>query len=127
MNAALAYRDVRRASLVEGRTPHELTLMLFDGAVSRLSVARGFDAPGERTARRRTLDAALAIVHELQGALREPDTDPLSAQLFDLYRYVGERILEASRTGANAPLEEATALLGTLREGWVGIAPASGR
>ena len=127
MNAALAYRDVRRASLVDGKTPHELTLMLFDGAVSRLSVARGFDAPADRGARHRTLDSALAIVHELQGALREPDTDPLSGRLSDLYRYIGERILEANRAGDNAPLEEATALLGTLREAWVGIAPASGR
>ena len=35
-----------------------------------------------------------------------------------------ERIVEADRTGENAPLEAATDLLGTLREGWTGIAPS---
>ena len=124
MNAAFAYRDVRRASLVEGKTPHELTLMLFDGAISRLTVARGFATARERGVRQRALDQALAIVHELQGSLRDPDTDELSGRLFALYAHVAERIVEANRTGENAPLEAATDLLGTLREGWTGIAPS---
>lgn len=124
MNAALAYRDVRRASLVEGKTPHELTLMLFDGAIARLTAARGFTAARERAVRHRALDQALAIVHELQGSLRDPDTSALSGQLFALYAHIAERIVEADRTGENAPLEAATDLLGTLREGWTGIAPS---
>ena len=127
MNAALAYRDVRRASLVEGKTPHELTLMLFDGAISQLTVARSFGEATERAARHRTLDKALAIVHELQGSLRDPETDPLSGQLFALYQHVVERVLEANRTGEDAPLEAAANLLGTLREGWAGIAPTNAR
>lgn len=125
MNAAGAYRDVRRASLAEGATPYQLTLMLLDGAIARIETASELAAPEHVDVRRRALDRALAIVHELQGALRDPDTNELSARLFMLYAYIGERLLEGGRTRESAPLDEAAMLLGTVREGWIDIDPGA--
>jgi len=125
MNAACAYRDVRRASLAEGATPYQLTLMLFDGAISRIETAGELAGPGQVDARRRVIDRALAIVHELQGALQEPDSNELSGRLFMLYAYIGERLLEAGRTRDRAPLDEAATLLGMVREGWLDIDPVA--
>ena len=125
MNAACAYRDVRRASLAEGATPYQLTLMLFDGAIARIETARDLTAPEETEVRRRALDRALAIVHELQGALRDPETNELSSRLFMLYAYIGERLLEGTRSRDSAPLDEAAMLLGTVREGWMDIDPGA--
>ena len=123
MNAAHAYRDVRRASLVAGKSPHALTLMLFDGAIARLGAARELGAAGDRASSRRAIDRGLAIVQELQGSLRDPETNPLSTQLFGLYQHVIERLLEANRSGEIAPITAAEEILGTLREGWAGIDP----
>ena len=125
MNAACAYRDVRRASLAEGSSPYHLTLMLFDGAIARIETASELTGSEHVDVRRSALDRALAIVHELQGALRDPDTNELSARLFMLYAYIGERLLEGGRTLESAPLDEAAMLLGTVREGWLDIDPGA--
>ena len=125
MNATCAYRDVRRASLAEGATPHQLIMMLFDGAISRIETARELAGNEHADVRRHALDRALAIVHELQGALRDPDTDELAGRLFALYGYVSERLMEGARSQSAAPLDEAAMLLGTLREGWADIAPGA--
>jgi len=124
MNAAVAaYREVHRASLVESKSPHQLTLMLFDGALARIAAARELDPFRERSVRYRALDRALAIVQELQGSLREPETDELAGQLFALYAHVIERLIEAGRTSSNEPLASAVEVLDTLRDGWVRIDP----
>ena len=123
MNAACAYRDVRRASLAEGATPHQLIAMLYDGAISRIETARELVGSEHANVRRHALDRALAIVHELQGSLRDPDTDELSGRLFALYAYVSERLMEGARSAEAAPLDEAVVLLGTLREAWADIEP----
>jgi len=124
MNAArAAYLDISRTGLVEGRNAHELTLMLFDGALARMSTARELHAHEQRDERHRLIDRALAIVQELQASLREPERDPIAQQLFVLYTHICERLLEADQDGENAPLDAAQALLATLRDGWAGIAP----
>ncbi len=129
--AARGYRAVHGAGLVEGASPHALTAMLFDAVVARLAAARAVppDEAGARgpraEARRRAIDGALAIVHELQGALREPETDPLSANLHALYARASSLLVEASRdaaTGADK-LDEAERIVAPLREAWHAIAP----
>ena len=123
--AACAYRDVRRASLAEGATPHQLITMLYDGAIARIETARELEGNEHANVRRHALDRALAIVHELQGSLREPDTNELSGRLFTLYAYISERLMEGAHGASSAPLDEAAMLLGTLREAWADIAPGA--
>ena len=124
MNAACPHPAVTRASLVESATPYQLTLMLFDGAIARIEVAREHTGdPVRDEDRRQALERALAIVRELQGALRDPDTDLLAKRLFMLYDYIGERLLESARTGQEAPLEESEMLLDSIRESWLDIDP----
>lgn len=125
MNAVCAYQDVRRASLAEGATPHRLTMMLFDGAVARVRTALELKGREHAGVRRHVLDRALAIVHELQGTLRDPETNELSGRLFTLYTYISERLLEGTRSADDAPLEEAVVLLDTLREAWADIDPGA--
>lgn len=120
-HATNAYRNVRRASLVENKSPHELTLMLFDGALRELSLARCCIESGELQLLRRALDKAIAIVQELQGTLRDTDTVELAANLFSLYGFIIDRLLEANRTNSVEPLDSAEQVLSTLREAWAGI------
>lgn len=123
MNAVTAYRNVHRSGLVEGASPHALILMLLDAGLARIAAARALDARERRAERHRCLDRALAIVQELQGVLHDPENDALAGQLFALYAHVIDRLLVADRSGEDGPLADAAAVLGTLREGWAGIAP----
>ena len=122
-NAANAYRTMRGAGLVEGASPHALALMLLDGALSRIGTARTL----ERDERHRCLDRALAIVQELQGSLRDPETDELASRLFALYGYVADSLLRADRERDDAPLDAAESVLSELRAAWVAIAPEGAR
>lgn len=123
MNGLADYQDNRRAGLVEGASPHALTLLLFDGALSRLNVATSMTTKEDIGPRHNCLDRTLAIVHELQCALKDPDTNELSASLFRLYAFVSNQILIADRTRDNQPLESAIAVLEELRSGWAAMAP----
>lgn len=130
--AARGYRAVHGAGLLEGASPHALTAMLFDAAVARLAAARAepagdADAARRADVRRRAIDGALAVVHELQGSLRDPGTDPLSANLHALYARVSLLLVEANRDagGGAAGLEEAESILAPLREAWRAIAPGA--
>jgi flagellar protein FliS len=123
MNGLSDYQDIRRKGLVEGASPHALTLLLFDGALSRLKVANTLTELCDMGARHTCLDRSLAIVQELQGALRDPDTNPLSGQLFSLYMFVTDQILKADRTRDNTPLASAIQVLSELRSGWAAMEP----
>lgn len=127
--AAAGYRAVHRASLVDGASPHTLTAMLYDGAISRIELARRSlqQVEPDDGVRRRAVADALAIVQELQGALRDVDSNPLSARLFPLYQWIGARLLSAGAGRDAAALDEAQALLEPLRDAWHGIAPSAAK
>lgn len=118
-----AYRTVRSASLIENKSPHELTLMLFDGALGHLNAARGLVSNGDAGRARAVIDKVLAIVMELQGSLRDPETNEISANLFRLYDFVIAQLLEAGRGAGDEPMRLAHEILDTLRDAWVGITP----
>ena len=123
--AAAGYRAVHRASLVDGATPHALTAMLYDGAIARIELARRtLQQPvADEGVRRRAIADALAIVQELQGALRDVESNALSARLFPLYQWICARLLSAGADRDAAALDEAQALLEPLRDAWRRIAP----
>lgn len=121
--AANAYRSVRRSSLVEGCSPHELVSMLYTGALSQISIAQQHTDRNEQQARHRCIDKAMAIVNELQASLRDVEKDPLSGNLFSLYAFVVEQLLQADRHMDDKPLLKAIEILETLHDAWLAIAP----
>ena len=111
-----------RATEAQSRTPLELVVMLYDGAVRFIGVAR--DAIGRRDipARRDALSRALAIVSELQSTLNIDKGGEIALKLDGLYDYINERLLEAAMKNSVEPLDEARKILGTLRDGFSTIA-----
>jgi flagellar secretion chaperone FliS len=110
---ANAYRRME----AETRSPMELVVMLYDGAIRFITEAR--DAIARNDVRTRT-DAsrrALEIVSELQNTLNVSDGGDIALELDRLYTYMSTRILEVTR-GDAAAADEIHKLLVTLREGW---------
>lgn len=113
-----------RQTQVQSRTPLELVVMLYDGALKFLNVAREAIERHDLVARRDAVSRALAIISELQSTLNMTDGGEIAQRLDALYGFANERILLAVQQNSTAPLDEAIRVLETLRDSWVAIANA---
>lgn len=118
VHAAAAYQKVQ----VTSRSPLELVVMLYDGALVALEQARAALKAGDLAAKRDAMSRAFAILGELQNSLDLEAGGEVGARLDALYTYLGERLTAANATCDAAPLAEAIHLLSVVREGWVAIA-----
>jgi len=110
---------------VQSRTPVELVVMLYDGAIKFLGQAREAMAGGDMTAKRHALSRGLAIVQELQNMLNMEAGGEVAERLDGLYTYVLGRCYEANAQRDAAGLDEAIKLLTPLRDAWAELAAQS--
>ncbi len=118
------YAAVRVQSSVTDATPHQLTALLFDGALERIARAKGHLQRGELAPKGELISAVIAIVGELAGSLNRAAAPDLVDRLSALYDYVLRRLGEANASNRAEPLDEAARLLGTLADAWRAIDPA---
>ncbi|MBP7779417.1 MAG: flagellar export chaperone FliS [Acidobacteria bacterium] len=111
-----------RQTQVQSRTPLELVVMLYDGALKFLHQARLAVEQGDIAARRDASARALTIVSELQSTLNMEQGGEIAERLDELYAYVTARILQAAAANAVGPLDDASRVLATLRESWLAVA-----
>lgn len=118
-----AYQSVRKATLVEGATPHQLTEMLYDGALSNIAIARQHLSQNRHDLMHVHVDKAIAIVQELQGSLKDYDTNELAGNLFELYSYIVATLIAASRQRSDDDFGVCAHLIDVLRDAWQSISP----
>jgi flagellar protein FliS len=107
---------------VQSRTPIELVVMLYDGAIASLGQARDAMAARDLVVKRHALSRGLAIVQELQNMLNMEAGGAVAARLDGLYTYVSGRCVEANVQQDPAGLDEAVKLLTPLRDAWAELA-----
>lgn len=107
---------------VQSRTPVELVVMLYDGAIKFLGQARDAMAAGDLVAKRHALSRGLAIIQELQNMLNMEAGGEIATRLDGLYTYVQGRCYEANAQRDTAGLDEAIKLLTPLRDAWADVA-----
>lgn len=106
---------------VQSRTPVELVVMLYDGALKFLGQARDAMDSGNLITKRQALSRGLAIIQELQNMLNMEAGGEVAARLDGLYTYVQGRCYEANAQRNPAGLDEAIKLLTPLRDAWAEI------
>jgi len=112
-NAYQVYRKTQVSTASQG----ELLIMLFDGAIKfagqakELIEQRNYEAANEKLIR--TQD----IVHELISSLNL-DTGEIAQSLYQLYRYMYDRLVEANLQKKTDPLQEVLHMLAELRDTW---------
>lgn len=116
--AASAYRQTEAHS----RTPLELVVMLYDGALTFLGVARSAIEQNDVAARREAISRTLAILSELQSTLDMDKGGAIAESLDRLYTYLNGRLIDASFKREVGPIDETVRLLTTLRDAWADIA-----
>lgn len=113
-----AYRNIE----VQSRTPLELVVMLYDGALRFLSAGRTAIERKDVRARQEAFNRLLAIISELQNTLNIEGGGPVATSLDELYSFMTRRILDSAMQNSTAPLDEVQRVIETLRDGWQQIA-----
>ena len=121
-----AYQSAAAHGGVAAADPHRLIVMLMDGALERISTARGCMQRGETAEKARLLNRAVSIVAELRGSLDLSAGGQIAANLSELYDYMNRKLLTALANNQIHALDEVSKLLGEVRSAWVEI-PAQAR
>ncbi|AGA89132.1 flagellar biosynthetic protein FliS [Thioflavicoccus mobilis 8321] len=124
MNGSAAistYRSVSNQSAVVDTNPHQLVLMLIDGAIEKTGAALGRLRSGEIAEKGRLIGGSIAIIDGLRVSLDHEAGGELAANLERIYDYMSRRLLEANMRNEPAGLEEVISLLKEIREAWSAI------
>lgn len=121
-NALNAYAKVGVETGVETASPHQLILMLYDGAISALVKARAHMQRKEIALKGQFISKAIAIIDEgLKLSLDEKAGGELAQNLKALYDYMCKRLLMANLNNDVEAIDEVGRLLSDLKGAWAAI------
>jgi len=120
---AQGYARTYRTNAVLTASPGQLVLMLYDGVLKALALAReGFARPEEDVSRialiNQQLLKAQAIIAELQSGLNFEAGGEFARTMNRLYDYHNRRLLEANFRKQVEPVLEVERLVRELRDAW---------
>lgn len=120
---ANGYARTYRANAILTASPGQLVLMLYDGALKAIAIAReAFETPDETPRRIETINTQLlkaqAILFELQGGLNMEAGGEFAKTMHRLYDYHNRRLMEANLRKQVEPVIEVEKLVRELRDAW---------
>ncbi len=115
------YNIVNKQTGIEDKNPHELIMMLFDGAIDNMVKAKGCIQRNDFAGKGETLGRAITIIGGLQGFLDMEKGGEVAEKLDALYDYCARRLFEATKENDIAIIDEVVGLIREVREGWIGI------
>ncbi|MEN3753936.1 flagellar export chaperone FliS [Mangrovibacter yixingensis] len=120
-----AYQQVGLESAVMSASPHQLIVLLFDGALSALIKAKFFISQGEIEKKGAALSHCINIIDSgLKAGLDLEDADELTLNLASLYDYMTRRLLHANLHNDVAAIEEVERLLTNIADAWKQVKPS---
>jgi flagellar protein FliS len=123
-----AYANVGLETGVGSASPHQLIVMLFDGALVAVMSAQTHMKAGNIPAKGKAISHAITIIDNgLRAALDRKAGGDIADGLDALYDYMSRRLLQANLANDEAILDEVRALLADLRQTWNAIAPQAGQ
>jgi len=118
-SGALSYQKVGLESAVMSASPHQLVVMLFDGALSALVRARLFLEQGDLVSKGEALSKAIGIIDNgLKAGLDMDVGGDLSQNLASLYDYMVRRLLLANMHNDVETIIEVEGLLNNIADAW---------
>ena len=117
-----AYSKVGIGTAVSTANPHQLIVLLFEGARQAVIVARSGieadDIPRKGAAITKAIDV---ILNGLRASLNLEEGGDLAQNLYALYDYMARRLLHANLNNDVAALDEVLDLLTEIHGAWVAI------
>ncbi|WP_312739607.1 flagellar export chaperone FliS [Cedecea neteri] len=121
-----AYQQVGLESAVMSASPHQLVVMLFDGALSALVRARLFLEQEQIPQKGEALSKAINIIDNgLKAGLNMDVGGDLPVNLANLYDYMVRRLLHANLRNDVEAIAEVERLLANIADAWKQIGPTS--
>lgn len=111
------YQSVGTQTSIVDADPHRLVQLLFEGALARISAAKGHIARKEYDKKSNQINSAINIIGGLQESLNL-DAGELALNLEKLYDYMIRRLFEANVRNSVDMLEEVTNLLMQIKSAW---------
>lgn len=124
---AAAYAQVGIDSGVLAANPHQLIVMLFEGALLAIDTALSQMRSGDLAGKGHSISRALDIVNNgLAASLDTSRGGEIAHNLAALYSYIGRRLVAANLGNDPSVLEEVRRLLQQLKDAWAEILHAPG-
>lgn len=122
-SGANAYAKISTESGAMSASPHQLIVMLFDGAKTAITMARHHMANGEIAAKGKAISKAINIIDNGLKASLDADAGgtagaALVTNLSALYDYINQRLMYANLRNDPALLDEADRLLADISSAW---------
>ena len=119
-----AYAQVGVESAVLSASPHQLVVLLFDGALSAMKKAAILMEQGDIPGKGKALSHAINLItNGLRAGLNHEVGGELAANLAGLYDYMTRRLLQANLHNDLAAIDEVSMLLNNIADAWKEIGP----
>lgn len=122
LNPISAYSKVGIGTSVASANPHQLIVLLFEGARQAVVVARASLESGDVAKKGSAITKAIDIIlNGLRASLNLEEGGNLAQNLYALYDYMARRLLHANLHNDKAALNEVLDLLSEIHGAWVAI------
>ncbi|ENN7014062.1 flagellar export chaperone FliS [Enterobacter ludwigii] len=119
-----AYTAVSLDSQIVGATPHQLIVLLYDGAINAMKRAEIYFQSGNIARRGEMISRAINIIDNgLRAGLDHEKGGKIAEELESLYEYISRTLLEANLNKSGEKLPHLIALMTEMQETWQAIAP----
>ncbi|AUX93868.1 flagellar export chaperone FliS [Mixta gaviniae] len=119
-----AYAQVGVESAVMSASPHQLVVLLFDGALSAMKKATILMEQGDIPGKGQALSKAINIISNgLRAGLNHEAGGEIAGNLDNLYEYMTRRLLQANLNNDLSAIEEVERLLSNIADAWKEIGP----
>ncbi len=115
------YAQVGNQSTAAFANPHRLIQMLMEGALEKISKAKGFLKNGDIAKKGEHISWAISIIEGLRVSLDHSQGGEISQNLESLYVYMNSRLTQANLNNSLEMLDEVSELLLDIKSGWDAI------
>ena len=115
-----AYKTTSLDAEMAVADPHRVIQMLMQGLLERLAQAKGAIERRDYSAKSTSISKATAIINGLQDSL-DLSYGQIPQDLYALYDYMKDRLMDASRNMTCEPIDEVANLIITIKSAWDNI------
>lgn len=119
MNAKLKFyqKEATKTSLADA-DPYQVIQLLMTGVMDSLALAKGAIERKDYAIKGKALAKASTIIESLRASLDFENGGDISQNLFDLYTYMLDRLVEATTAKDTVIIEEVAKIFREIKAGW---------
>ena len=124
MNAALAlskYGKIKDDTQTMFASPHQLVLMLFDGAIEAMSMTIGAIQHNNLELRSKQNTRSITIINGMRECLDMESGSELADNLYSLYQYMAQELFRAGFKNDVDTIRNIQFMLKDIRDSWENI------